>query len=73
MGKRAKLLAREHSVRVDVCTGVIDRTILMALCGKRCAILTSGGMVSHSMNRINEYVEKSGIAISVSLASTRQP
>jgi cobalt/nickel transport system ATP-binding protein len=45
----------------------------MALCGKRCAILTSEGMVSHSMNRINEYVEKSGIAISVSLASTRQP
>ena len=39
--------------------GVIDKAILMALSGKRCLILTNGGMVKHAMKRISDYVEKS--------------
>jgi cobalt/nickel transport system ATP-binding protein len=65
MGKKSKLLAEDYSICVDIATGVIDRTILMALCGKRCMILTSGGMIPHSMQRINEYIERSGIALNV--------
>jgi cobalt/nickel transport system ATP-binding protein len=44
---------------------VIDKSILMALCGKRCIILTAGGMVDHAHKRIREYVEKSGIEFTV--------
>ncbi len=69
MGKRSKTLAEQHSIAVDISSGVIDRAILMALCGKRCVILTNGGMIPHSLNRINEYVDRSGIAISVSVAN----
>ncbi|MHC1595132.1 MAG: energy-coupling factor ABC transporter ATP-binding protein [Methanotrichaceae archaeon] len=71
MGKLSKVLAEQHSIPVTISTGVIDRAILMALCGKRCMILTSGGMVSHSLNRINEYVDKSGIAINVAVANPK--
>jgi len=39
----------------------------MALCGKRCLVLTNGGMIEHSMKRIGDYVEKSGIDLSVSI------
>jgi len=69
MGKRSKTLAEQHSIAVDISSGVIDRAILMALCGKRCMILTNGGMIPHSLNRINGYVDRSGIAISVSVAN----
>ncbi|MBP2029887.1 cobalt/nickel transport system ATP-binding protein [Methanohalophilus levihalophilus] len=69
MGKRSKTLAEQNSIAVDISSGVIDRAILMALCGKRCMILTNGGMIPHSLNRINEYVDRSGIAISVSVAN----
>jgi cobalt/nickel transport system ATP-binding protein len=41
----------------------------MALCGKRCLILTSGGMVDHAQKRIKEYVEKSGIEFTVGVAN----
>jgi cobalt/nickel transport system ATP-binding protein len=37
----------------------------MALCGKRCLILTAGGMVDHALKRIREYVAKSGIEFTV--------
>ncbi len=40
----------------------------MALCGKRCLILTNDGMVEHAMKRISDYTEKSGIEINVSVA-----
>jgi cobalt/nickel transport system ATP-binding protein len=46
---------------------VIDKSILMALCGKRCLILTNGGMVEHAIKRISDYAEKSGIEINVSM------
>ena len=69
MGKRSKTLAQQHGIAVDISSGVIDRAILMALCGKRCMILTNGGMIPHSLDRISEYVDRSGIAISVSVAN----
>jgi cobalt/nickel transport system ATP-binding protein len=67
MGKKSKLMAEKNSLCVDISTGVIDRTILMALCGKRCMIITSGGMIPHSMKRINEYIDRSGIALNVTV------
>ncbi|RQD80428.1 ABC transporter ATP-binding protein, partial [Methanosalsum natronophilum] len=40
---------------------------LTALCGKRCLILTNGGMVEHAKNRIKNYAETSGIDLNVSI------
>ncbi|HWR26039.1 MAG TPA: ATP-binding cassette domain-containing protein [Methanosarcina sp.] len=65
MGKKSKNLAEQDGIRLDVTSGVIDKSILMALCGKRCIILTAGGMVDHAHKRIREYVEKSGIEFTV--------
>ena len=65
MGKKSKNLADKDGVRLDVTSGVIDKSILMALCGKRCLILTAGGMVDHALKRIREYVAKSGIEFTV--------
>ena len=69
MGKQSKMLAEEYHIPIQISSGVIDRTLLMALCGKRCLILTSGGMISHSMKRIDEYAQRSGIAINVSIVN----
>ena len=69
MGKHSKVLAEEYHIPIQISAGVIDRTLLMALCGKRCLILTSEGMIPHSMKRINEYVQRSGIAINVSIVN----
>jgi cobalt/nickel transport system ATP-binding protein len=69
MGKKSKTLAEQDGIHLDVTSGVIDKTILMALCGKRCLILTAGGMVDHSLKRIKEYVEKSGIEFTVGIAN----
>jgi cobalt/nickel transport system ATP-binding protein len=65
MGKKSKNLAEQDGIHLDVTSGVIDKSILMALCGKRCIILTAGGMVDHAHKRIREYVEKSGIEFTV--------
>ncbi|MDD4498092.1 MAG: ATP-binding cassette domain-containing protein [Methanosarcinaceae archaeon] len=65
MGKRSKTLAEEDGIYLDVSSGVIDRSLLTALCGKRCLILTGGGMVDHALQRIRDYVEKSGIELNV--------
>lgn len=65
MGKRSKTLAEENNIYLDVTSGVIDKSLLTALCGKRCLILTGGGMVDHALERIREYVEKSGIELNV--------
>ncbi|MHC1576344.1 MAG: energy-coupling factor ABC transporter ATP-binding protein [Methanosarcinaceae archaeon] len=69
MGKQSKMLAEKYHIPIQISSGVIDRTLLMALCGKRCLILTSGGMISHSMKRIDEYAQRSGIAINVSIVN----
>ncbi len=65
MGKKSKTIAADRNINVTVTSGVIDRSILMALCGKRCMILTSGGMIAHAAKRINEYADNSGIAINL--------
>ncbi|AKB75629.1 ATPase component CbiO of energizing module of cobalt ECF transporter [Methanosarcina lacustris Z-7289] len=69
MGKKSKNLAEQDGIRLDVTTGVIDKSILMALCGKRCLILTTGGMVDHALKRTREYVEKSGIEFTVGVVN----
>jgi cobalt/nickel transport system ATP-binding protein len=72
MGKKSKILAEKDGVRLDVSSGVIDKSILMALCGKRCLILTAGGMVDHAFKRIKEYVEKSGIEFTVGIVNREE-
>jgi cobalt/nickel transport system ATP-binding protein len=61
-----KLRKIMHDADIEV-VGAMDKSILMALCGKRCLILTNGGMVEHAMKRISDYAEKSGIGINVSM------
>ena len=72
MGKKSKILAEQDGVRLDVSSGVVDKSILMALCGKRCLILTAGGMVDHAFKRIKEYVEKSGIEFTVGIVNREE-
>ena len=67
MGTMSKNVAQKDGVHLEITSGVIDKSILMALCGKRCLVLTNGGMIEHSMKRIGDYVEKSGIDLSVSV------
>ncbi len=71
MGGKSKRIAERDNVRLDVVSGVIDKAILMVLSGKRCLILTSGGMVGHAVERIDEYAETSGIAINVGVIGAR--
>lgn len=71
MGKKSKLLAEKDDIYLDVTAGVIDRSILNALAGQRCLILTHGGMVYHAMDRIKAYMEKSGINIPVSVINPK--
>lgn len=72
MGKKSKILAEQDGVRLDVSSGVVDKSILMALCGKRCLILTAGGMVDHAFKRIKEYVEQSGIEFTVGVVNREE-
>ncbi|HHV25456.1 MAG: ATP-binding cassette domain-containing protein [Methanosarcina sp.] len=72
MGKKSKILAEQDGVGLDVSSGVVDKSILMALCGKRCLILTAGGMVDHAFKRIKEYVEKSGIEFTVGVVNREE-
>lgn len=67
MGKKSKLLADSESIILDVTSGVVDRSILDALCGHRCLIITQGGMVQHAYKRIKQYVKTSGIEIHVDI------
>jgi len=69
MGKKSKLIAEEDDIYIHVTSGVIDRSILNALSGQRCLILTHDGMVEHALDRIRGYMEKSGINIPVSVAN----
>ena len=71
MGGKSKRIAERDEIRLDVVSGVIDKAILMVLSGKRCLILTSGGMVGHAVERIDGYAETSGIAINVGVVGMR--
>ncbi len=69
MGKKSKMIAEADGLCIHVTSGVIDRSILNALSGQRCLIITHSGMVEHALDRIKAYVEKSGINIPVSIAN----
>jgi cobalt/nickel transport system ATP-binding protein len=72
MGKKSKTFAEKNGIQLDVTSGVIDKSILMALCGKRCLILATGGMVDHALRRIREYVEKSGIEFTMGIVNSEE-
>jgi cobalt/nickel transport system ATP-binding protein len=63
MGKKSKDIADSQGIVVVCNSGVIDKSILNAITGSRCLILTSQGMVAHTTKRIRDYVEKSGIRL----------
>jgi len=63
MGTGAKLLAERSGISMDFTYGVIDKCILKALIGKDSLIMTSGGMVEHTMKRISDYSRESGAGI----------
>ena len=63
MGTGSKLLAERCGIPLDFTYGVIDKCILKALIGKDALIMTSGGMVEHTMKRISDYSRESGAEI----------
>jgi cobalt/nickel transport system ATP-binding protein len=63
MGTSAKVMAETCGISIDFTYGVIDKCILKALIGKNSFIMTSGGMVDHSLQRIKEYDQESGSCI----------
>ncbi len=65
MGSKAKRSARRQGLEPEISYGVIDRCILRALAGETPLILTTGGMIDHTLRRIQAYREESGITISV--------
>jgi cobalt/nickel transport system ATP-binding protein len=60
MGTSAKVMAEKCGIFMDFTYGVIDKCILKALLGKSSIIMTSGGMVDHAMQRIEDYGRESG-------------
>ncbi|WP_298668240.1 energy-coupling factor ABC transporter ATP-binding protein [uncultured Methanofollis sp.] len=65
MGTRAKKVARDEGIAVDFTYGVIDKCLLRAVNGEDSLILTSGGMIAHTVERIDEYARTSGREIVV--------
>lgn len=63
MGTSAKVMAEKCGISIDFTYGVIDKCILKALIGKNSLIMTSGGMVDHSLQRIKDYSQDSGARI----------
>jgi cobalt/nickel transport system ATP-binding protein len=63
MGSSAKVMAEEYAISLDFTYGVIDKCILKALIGRSSIIMTSGGMVEHSIQRIEDYGRQSGVEI----------
>jgi cobalt/nickel transport system ATP-binding protein len=65
MGTNAKIVAEHTGIPLDFTYGVIDKCILKALIGKDSLIMTSGGMIDHSIKRIRAYCQESGSEIKV--------
>jgi len=63
MGTNAKVMAEQSGIPLDFTYGVIDKCILKSLTGKSSLIMTSGGMVDHSLQRIDTYCQESGVKI----------
>jgi len=72
MGKKTKLIVESDNLKLDLTVGVIDKSILMALCGKNVLIITGGGMVDHAIRRISDYCKKSGVMINVGVFNREQ-
>jgi cobalt/nickel transport system ATP-binding protein len=70
MGTNAKIVAEHARIPLDFTYGVIDKCVLKALTGKDSLIMTSGGMVDHSIKRIQAYCKESGSEIEVVKFST---
>jgi cobalt/nickel transport system ATP-binding protein len=73
MGTSAKVLAEKCGISIDFTYGVIDKCILKALIGKNTIIMTSGGMVDHTLQRIRDYSQESGAKIEATLALSGAP
>ena len=65
MGSKSRYFAETHLIKLDISSNVVDKSLLTALSGENCLILTSGGMVRHAIKRIRDYSRKSGIEIQV--------
>ncbi|VVB70705.1 Cobalamin import ATP-binding protein BtuD [uncultured archaeon] len=65
MGTSAKVMADKSRIPLDFTYGGIDKCILKALIGKSSLIITSGGMVEHASQRIEQYGSESGARIEV--------
>ncbi|MDR0766980.1 MAG: ATP-binding cassette domain-containing protein [Methanosarcinales archaeon] len=63
MGKKSKDIAESADICIVCNSGVIDKSILNAITGSRCLILTSSGMVPHTAKRIRGYIQNSGIRL----------
>lgn len=69
MGKRSQYIAEKENISIHANYGVIDKSILKALMGDRCLIMTGHGMVPHTCKRISTYGQESGIKIYYSIAN----
>ena len=70
MGTKAKRFAGDEKIDLDFTYGVIDKCLLRAVNGENSLVLTSGGMVEHTVGRIAAYMEESGREIEVHLIRT---
>lgn len=68
MGTRAKQRALELGVHLHYTHGVVDKCILRALLGEETAIMTTGGMVTRVVERVEEYSRQSGATIPIVIA-----
>jgi len=68
MGTSAKVVAEKCGISIDFTYGVIDKCILKSLLGKNTIIMTSGGMVDHTLQRIRDYGQESGTKIEATMA-----
>lgn len=73
MGSKAKRHLCCHRTEPDITHGVIDRCILLALTGETPLILTTGGMVAHTLRRIRSYRDEHGIPITVEQIEPHRP
>jgi cobalt/nickel transport system ATP-binding protein len=67
MGTSAKMMAEREKISLDFTFGVIDKSILKATTGQSSLILTSGGMVEHTLRRIEAYCDEWGTKIQASV------
>jgi len=65
MGTKAKRFAATEGIDLDFPYGVIDNCLLRAVNGETSLILTSGGMIEHTGERIAAYMIESGREIEV--------